>query len=334
MALSNWRLLFPALVWLLTSAVHPPLTLAGPVLPQLKSATPLPPSILAPKLKPISAPRAGTSTALNLCPKPILSRLIRHTIAAGETLQGLAQQYNLIPATLMGMNPALRQGKAPVGTQIFIPPYNGILVKLPPGKHLKDVAATYRVRSDVLFEVNGCQSSPPVVFVPGVNWSPLAPADRAPATRNSISGDRLDHYPLPAIAPVIAGYGWRLNPATAEVEFHSGVDLAASAGSPVMVVADGTVAFAGDRPGFGNLIVVNHQEGQQTRYAYLAKLSVLTGQRVKRGDTLGTIGSRDLSSQPQLHFEVRSISNLGWVAQDPTVYLKAMKVFPPKLSNR
>ena len=60
------------------------------------------------------------------------------------------------------MNPALREGKAAVGSEIVIPPYNGIRVEVTAGQTWRQVAATYKVRADVLFEVNGCQTAPKV----------------------------------------------------------------------------------------------------------------------------------------------------------------------------
>lgn len=230
----------------------------------------------------------------------------------------------------MGMNPVLRQGgKAPVGTQIVIPPYNGILVKVPPGQTLRDVATTYRVRSDVLFEINGCPASPKVVFVPGVNWSPVTSSEddrQNPQISSSQPANLINRYPLPLIVPITSGYGWRVHPATGQVAFHSGVDLEISAGTPVVAVANGTVAFAGSQEDYGNLVVINHTEGHQTRYAQLATIKVSVGQVIKQGTTLGTVGETGLADRPHLHFEIRSNSTMGWVAQDPTPYLRQMKV--------
>jgi murein DD-endopeptidase MepM/ murein hydrolase activator NlpD len=214
----------------------------------------------------------------------------------------------------MGMNPALRQGKAAVGSEIVIPPYNGIRVEVPAGQTWRQVAGKYKVRTDVLFEVNGCQRQPKVVFVPGVNWSPQHPAP----VPGALAG-----YPLPAVATVGLGYGWRLYPGTGKVFFNSGLDLLAATGTPVWAVGAGTVAFAGERGSYGNLVVVNHKWGRQTRYAYLKNVAVRTGQIVKQGDLLGWVGStgKRTLSEPHLHFEVRYASSLGWVAEDPSTYL-------------
>ncbi|HEY9847367.1 MAG TPA: M23 family metallopeptidase, partial [Candidatus Caenarcaniphilales bacterium] len=221
------------------------------------------------------------------------------------------------------------QPKAPVGVQILVPPFNGIQVVVPSGQSLKDVAATYKVRPDVLFEVNGCQTSPQVVFVPGVNWSPLSYSEDPPVKgEQPATPGGLGRYPLPSVVPITSGYGWRVDPASGNVVFHSGVDLEAPPGTLVMAVASGTVAFAGKQGNYGNLVVVNQAQGRQTRYAQLASISVSAGQRVKPGDPLGTVGATGLAERPHLHFELRANSAIGWVAQDPTNYLRQVKAQP------
>lgn len=267
---------------------------------------------------PLSAIALGNSIANSnksqqVCPQPALSRLMHHKVVAGETIDSIAQQYSLIPATLMGMNPALQNGKVAVGSEILIPPYNGIRVQVPAGKTWRNVATTYRVRADVLFEVNGCQKAPKVVFVPGVNWSPQRPA---------IVTKLPD--PLPLKPNVALGYGWQIRPDTGKVFFHSGLDLLAATGTKVQAVDAGIVAFAGFQGDYGNLVVVNHQGGRQSRYAHLNTVGVKVGQQVKKRQLLGTVGStgKPTSSKPHLHFEVRYSSSLGWVADDPSSWLQ------------
>jgi len=258
------------------------------------------------------------------CPLPVLDRLLRHRIAPGETLDSIAQRYNLIPATLMGLNSGLRSGTAIAGTEILIPPYNGIRVELRANQTWRQVAKQYNVRPDVLFEVNGCQETPQVVFVPGVNWSPVQPSSRAiaPTARRILSGAPLAIQP--ESEKTLLGYGWGLQPLMGQVAYHSGVDLAADRGSTVLAVADGTIAFVGNQAAYGNLVVINHAEGLQTRYAHLDRILVRKGQRVNRGQAIATVGNsgRPSSRESHLHFEVRSRSRLGWVAEDPTPYLK------------
>ncbi|WP_421656991.1 peptidoglycan DD-metalloendopeptidase family protein [Leptothermofonsia sp. ETS-13] len=257
------------------------------------------------------------------CPPPVLSRLVRHKVKPGETTASIAKQHNLIPATLMGLNPVMRSGKAPIGTEILVPPYNGIRVELQSNQTWRDVAKKYGVRPDVLFEVNGCQPTPKVVFVPGVNWSPVnVPGQNASAQAARI----LSGYPLsskPSQSAILLGYGWGIQPTIGKVGFHGGVDLAAAPGTSVLAVGDGTIAFSGNQGTYGKLIVINHPEGLQTRYAQLGNIKVKVGQTVRKGQVIGTVGSsgRPSSTRTHLHFEVRSRSKLGWVAENPESYL-------------
>ncbi|MEH2249570.1 LysM peptidoglycan-binding domain-containing M23 family metallopeptidase [Nostoc sp.] len=269
----------------------------------------------------------SANAAVSGCSTPALSRFRRHKVVRGETLESIAQRYNLIPTTIIGMNPALQNGAMPaVGSVLQIPPYNGVVIEVPRGETWREVAAKYKVRADSLFEVNGCQQDPRIVFVPGVNWSPNGvvtksplPTDAGRQNRASLSG-----YPLAQVASVALAYGWQINPATSEVFFHSGVDLLAAVGTNVLAIAPGTVAFANDQGSYGKLVIINHSGGLQSRYAQLDNIKVTVGQQVKKGDLLGTVGTsgKPSSNQPHLHFEMRSSSSLGWVAQDPKGYLK------------
>jgi murein DD-endopeptidase MepM/ murein hydrolase activator NlpD len=263
----------------------------------------------------------GANAQVPSCPKPALERVVQHTIASGDTIESIATRYNLIPATLMGFNPSLRSGTAQPGTKIQIPPFNGIRVEVPPGQSWKDVATRFKIRPDVLYEVNGCQRSPQIVFVPGVNWSPLGEGRAPSATANP---GILTGSPLPKTSSLLLGYGWYVVEGQQNPIFHSGIDLAAAIGTPVQAVGDGTVAFAGTQGAYGNLVVINHARGYQTRYAQLSKIQVKVGQTVKKGAAIALVGQSGAPSlrQPHLHFEVRSNSKLGWVAEDPSPFLR------------
>jgi murein DD-endopeptidase MepM/ murein hydrolase activator NlpD len=267
----------------------------------------------------------SANAAVESCPIPALSRFQRHKVARGESLDSIAQRYDLIPSTIIGMNPGLNNGTVTVGRQLQIPPYNGIVVEVPRGETWRQVAVKYKVRADTLFEINGCQKDPRIVFVPGVNWSPNGSVTQSPTpVVRAQSPVSLAGYPLPQAANVALPYGWQINPQTGKVFFHSGVDLLAAVSSPVQAIAPGIVAFAQDQGTYGNLVIINHKGGLQSRYAQLDSIKVTVGQQVNSGDLLGTVGTtgQPSSTQPHLHFEVRASSSLGWVAQDPKGYLK------------
>jgi murein DD-endopeptidase MepM/ murein hydrolase activator NlpD len=262
------------------------------------------------------------------CPaRPALARLRKHKVQPHETLTQIANRYRLVSATLMGTNPTVRNGKVIPGQTLVIPPYNGIVVSLAKDQTIQSIARAYKVRPDVLFEINGCQSSPKIAFVPGINWSPVNASPTAATivpTQSAAQFDpllRQDHSPLPQPAILSRAYGWQPTGANNAIVFSSGVNLATASGTPVYAVADGTVAFAGVQNALGKVVVINHARGRQTRYGYLGVLKVKVGQPVVRGQVIATVGTTAASA---LRFELRYRSSVGWVAQDPQPYLQAI----------
>jgi murein DD-endopeptidase MepM/ murein hydrolase activator NlpD len=86
---------------------------------------------------------------------------------------------------------------------------------------------------------------------------------------------------------------------------HQGIDLSAPAGTPVRSTADGRVIFAGRSGAFGRLIVIDHGNGWETRYAHLKRIKIEKGKKVKRGELIGTVGKSGNASGPHLHYEIR-----------------------------
>lgn len=252
----------------------------------------------------------------SLCSTPVLSRLIKHTITPEDTLESIATQYNLIPVTLIFNNPTLTEESLPVGTEIIIPPINGIIVDVPNQASWQDLAEAYGVRADLLFEVNGCQTLQKQVFIPGITWDPK----NLPQLSNY---QGLHGYPLPETATIGLGYGWQNKPSQAQRLFHSGVDLLADVNTNVLAAEPGLVVYVGPEGNYGNLIVINHEGGLQTRYAHLNTITVTIGTEVKTGDVIGTVGVSGLPdlNVPHLHFEVRYHTPMGWLAQDPVIHL-------------
>jgi murein DD-endopeptidase MepM/ murein hydrolase activator NlpD len=100
------------------------------------------------------------------------------------------------------------------------------------------------------------------------------------------------------------GYGWRKDPFTGEREFHRGVDIVAPAGTDVAAPADGIAARAGRFAAYGKSIDLSHGHGYVTRYGHLSEVLVRPGQRVRRGEVIGRVGSTGRSTGPHLHYEV------------------------------
>jgi murein DD-endopeptidase MepM/ murein hydrolase activator NlpD len=266
------------------------------------------------------------------CPSSAMSRFQKHEVRSGETLETIAQQYKLSLNILLATNPGLN-GKTPtVGSQVLITPYQGSVVQVPRGQTWKQTAAKYKIRADVLFEINGCQNNPTLVFIPKLNNElnrAMSRTLRAIATTTNNSSEsvalvNLSGYPLPQEATIALPYGWQKSPKTGEVIFHSGVDLLTNLGNPVKSIGDGQVVFASQQGTYGKLVIINHSGGLQSRYAHLENIQVKVGEIIKQGDIVGKVGStgQPTTTQPHLHFEVRLTSPQGWVAQDPKDYLK------------
>ena len=118
---------------------------------------------------------------------------------------------------------------------------------------------------------------------------------------------------IPAIQPIknedltrmASGYGYRSDPFTKIRKFHYGMDFTARTGTPVYATGDGVVYKAdASLSGYGNHIEINHGYGYKTLYAHLSKYKCRSGQRVKRGDIIGYVGSTGRSQAPHLHYEV------------------------------
>ena len=107
---------------------------------------------------------------------------------------------------------------------------------------------------------------------------------------------------LPVTGTISSRYGVS---SKIRVSTHTGLDIAATTGTPIKVVADGTITFAAYRGSYGYLVKVDHGNGVETWYGHTSKMLVKEGQAVKAGDTIALVGSTGNSTGPHLHFEVR-----------------------------
>jgi murein DD-endopeptidase MepM/ murein hydrolase activator NlpD len=117
----------------------------------------------------------------------------------------------------------------------------------------------------------------------------------------------------PAIQPVsnkelnriASGFGYRIDPIYKTVKLHAGLDFSAPQGTPIYATADGVVEVAGNLSnGYGNHVVIDHGYGYETLYGHMVRVKVKRGQRIKRGETIGYVGSTGKSTGPHCHYEV------------------------------
>lgn len=133
--------------------------------------------------------------------------------------------------------------------------------------------------------------------------------------------DKMAH--IPAILPVrikdftiASGFGYRRDLINGSSVFHEGIDFAAPMGTPVYATADGEIRSSGREIGYGNCIEIDHGYNYVSRYAHLNEILVQDGEKVKRGQMIGKVGSSGKSSGPHLHYEVL----LKDASQDPVNY--------------
>ena len=126
--------------------------------------------------------------------------------------------------------------------------------------------------------------------------SPAASARTAPSPRTVVRAGMLE-WPLRGV--LYARFGRKGKTP------HDGIDLSAPAGTPVKTAGEGTVLFAGPQQGYGLLVIVEHARGLVTVYAHNRDLRVRTGQAVREGQVIATVGESGKTSGPHLHFEVR-----------------------------
>ncbi len=144
------------------------------------------------------------------------------------------------------------------------------------------------------------------------------------ATTPSLSPLRSDSFVM------TSPFGTRRSPFTKEIDFHPGIDLAATIGTPIHAPAEGTVTFAGRFPlrqsvawwRYGNLVAVRNGERFMTLYGHCEEIRVKVGQRVRQGDVVATVGNTGWSTNPHLHYEVRWRDEGGdWHPVDPRIYI-------------
>lgn len=127
-------------------------------------------------------------------------------------------------------------------------------------------------------------------------WNRLTGRSDAPSQDSS--------FILPVVGTVTSNYGYRPDPVTGEVAFHAGIDIGAAEGTPIVAALGGTVLTVENNETYGNVVEIDHGQGVMTLYAHAKTITVKTGDMVKQGDTIGTVGMTGNATDPNCHFEV------------------------------
>jgi LysM repeat protein len=232
--------------------------------------------------------------------------VVTHTVAAGDTLYGIAKRYKLAAETIIFSNPGLEKNPdlLRLGQSLTVLPLDGITHTVIKDDTLDKIAKKYKV-------------DPSAIINYGLNRFDPANPQIAVGQLVIVPGGKKE---LPQAAPVVyrgtapknarAGIGRFIWPTSGYMSqgykpLHRAIDLARGVGTPVKAADNGYVVVAGwSNQGYGNYVVIDHKNGYQTLYAHMSRIFVRAGDVVGQGAVIGNMGSTGRSTGPHLHFEV------------------------------
>lgn len=251
----------------------------------------------APSVQAVSANEGDLRGGLELEPLPL--DIKQYRVKAGDNFSVIARRFGLTLDTVASLNRDAGVGVhfLAVGELIRIPNQDGIY--LPVGNDLDALSLRHGVLPETVLSTNRVTREvlkPSMeLFFPGVQHS-----GRELTLAIGAAFER------PANGWVSSRFGPRIDPFTGRRSFHRGIDIAASRGTPVRATQGGRVAAVGRGAVLGNYIIVSHfLSGYSSLYGHLDRIYVSRGQTVRRGETVGRMGSTGRSTGPHLHFEIR-----------------------------
>ena len=320
--------------WLVWSTAHgvPFLTTAARwhrAVQKLASAS------IGPTISVVRAPTATGVAVRGLPPSqvpmslPAVPQKAVVTVQPGQTLWAIAQAHGVTVETLQAANGLAKTRSIEVGQQIVIPGHSSAAIVLPAaavaaaaqpparrpisvvvgdGETLWDIAQTYGVSVDAIVEANAMPNGD--VIRPGQRLvlpygATEVPARVALSTRLRSVVSIATTFVWPTRGRITSGFGFRTHPVFGTREMHTGIDIGAPLGTPVVSAREGRVIWAGWYGGYGMLVRVDHGSGLITAYSHLSKISVKVGQILHPGDLVGRVGSTGFSTGPHLLFEIQ-----------------------------
>jgi murein DD-endopeptidase MepM/ murein hydrolase activator NlpD len=243
--------------------------------------------------------------------------VISYTVKGGDTLSTIAEQYGIGVQTLLWSNDMTENDFIKPGQTLKIPPEDGVIHEVEEGDTLASLAEEYEAAEQAIADVNWID--PPftltvgeTLFIPdGTMPPPPEPVAPVVAAAPAVGSPSYGGYSAAPSAgrflgwPVGGGAGVVTQCASA---WHVAIDIADSSYPPLVAASAGTVTFAGmsDPWGYAWSVQIDHGNGFSTFYAHMSQISVVSGQYVGRGQTIGTMGATGLATGVHVHMELRS----------------------------
>lgn len=249
------------------------------------------------------------------------SQITTYVVRNGDTLPQIAKTFGVTVNTIMIANEMTSQ-KLIEGQHLIILPVSGIQHTIKSGQTLESIAKLYKIKTQDILQYNYFENASHLavgdqIFIPS-DVSPVKTTSK-PSSSTTRTAPTLSSQPIggsSSVKSLINTIGYFIEPLvhyhkTQSLHGHNGIDLGASVGEPILAAADGEVMISrtGWNGGYGNYVVIQHDNGTQTVYGHASKLLVTEGQSVKQGQTIALVGSTGQSTGPHLHVEVRGGKN-------------------------
>jgi murein DD-endopeptidase MepM/ murein hydrolase activator NlpD len=227
-------------------------------------------------------------------------------VRPGDSLISIGDRYNVSVSTLEHMNNIEHSRDVTAGEEIRIPADSR---RTREAVFHDATSGPYRQTHPVVAFSQLPPPPPPPVRIARNNPAPPVPPQDTHKSQPVVVHEQQaipvsyggGHFAWPLSGPVISSFGSGLNG-----ERNDGINIAAKMGEPIHAAASGTVSYAGNElKGYGNLIIIRHDDGYVTTYAHAQSISVNRGDRVEKGQVIGLAGATGDVEKPQLHFEIR-----------------------------
>lgn len=237
--------------------------------------------------------------------------ITEYEVQSGDNLSSIAKKFDISVDTILWANDLNSKSSIKVGQKLVILPVSGISYKVKKGDTIGILARRFNVTERDIIDFNQTDGDKLIVgekiIIPGAKGNKVGTNNNSNKTNNNKNQTGSGTFSGNLLRPVRGGIK------TQGIHGNNGVDIGVPVGTTVYASMSGVVSLirGGDgwNGGYGNYIVIKHNNGVQTLYAHLSGISVNKGETIEKGDVIGHSGNTGRSTGPHLHFEVRGARN-------------------------